>query len=233
MIENIYNKIQNLEDAMEYMTDNMTLMCSGFGGVGTPPLLCDEIRKKNVKNITLISNDAGFPNVGVGPLVCNGHVKQMITTHIGSNPFAGKLMNEGKMDVEFIPQGTFCEQIRAGGVGLGGILVDSGIDTIIGEGKKTVMVNKVEYMIAPALRAKVGIIYAKKADPFGNLVYNKTARGNNPLIAMACDFTIVQVEEIVPLGSLNPEEIVTPGVFVDMIVTGKGGEWTWVWQQEK
>lgn len=232
MIENQYKKIKNLEYAMEYIKNGTTLMCGGFGGVGTSPLFAKAIFEKNVQNLTIISNDAAFPKVGIGPVVCNGQVIKMITTHIGSNPIAGRLMTEGKMEVEFIPQGTFAEAVRAGGIGLGGILVDSGIDTIIGKDYQRTDINNKTYMIVPAIRAEVGIIYAKKADPYGNLIYDKTARNTNPLMAMACDLTIVHAQEIVPLGELNPEEIITPGVFVDIIVTGEGGRWTWAWEKE-
>ncbi len=228
--ENIYGKIQSADKAMEHMHDGMVMMCGGFGGVGSPPLLCKSVADYHFTDITLICNDAGFPHLGIGPVVCNGQVKKMITTHIGSNPVAGRLINEGKMEAEFIPQGTFCERIRAGGVGLGGILCDIGIDTVIANGKDKITLNSREYLIEPAITAEVGIFYAKKADPFGNLIYDKTARNTNPLMVMACDFSIVQAEEIVPLGGLNPEEIITPGVYVDMVVAGQGGEWKWNWQ---
>lgn len=232
MVENQYNKIKTLEYAMKYIKNGTTLMCGGFGGVGTSPLITKAIYEKNVRNLMLISNDAAFPKVGIGPVVCNGQVKKMITTHIGSNPIAGRLMTEKKMKVEFIPQGTFVECIRAGGVGLGGVLVDSGIDTMIRKNYQIIDVNNRAYMVVPAIRAEVGVIYAKKADPYGNLIYDKTARNTNPLMAMACDLTIVHAEEIVPIGELDPEEIITPGVFVDIIVTGEGGRWTWPWQKE-
>ncbi len=232
MIENTFQKIQTLDKAMEHIRDGVSLMAGGFGGVGTPPLLCKGILDKNVQDITLISNDAGFPNVGVGPMVCRGQVKKMITTHIGSNPFAGKRMIEKRMEVTFIPQGTFHEQIRAGAMGLGGVLVDIGMGTVAADGYEKYEMNQKEYMIAPAITAQVGIIYAKKADPYGNLIYDKTARCNNPIMAGACDYVIVQAEEIVPLGDLNPDEIVTPGIYVNMIISGKGGEWKWAWEEK-
>ncbi|SEW44496.1 CoA transferase subunit A [[Clostridium] fimetarium] len=232
MIENIFKKIQTLDKAMEHIQDGVTLMVGGFGGVGAPPLLCKGILDKNVRDITLISNDASFPNVGVGPIVCNGQVKKMITTHIGSNPFAGKRMNDKLMEVTFIPQGTFCEQIRAGAMGLGGVLIDTGIDTIIAEGYEKYKLNNKDYMIAPAITAEVAIIYAKKADTYGNLVYDKTARCSNPIMAAACDYVIVQADEIVALGELDPEEIITSGIYVDMIISGKGGEWKWAWEKK-
>jgi acetate CoA/acetoacetate CoA-transferase alpha subunit len=230
-MENTFQKIQTLEKAMEHIHDGVRLMVGGFGGVGTPPLLCKAILDSGIRDITLICNDAGFPKVGIGPVICNGQVSKMITTHIGSNPFAGKRMIEKQMEVTFIPQGTFNEQIRAGGMGLGGVLADTGIDTAAAEGYDRYRLEGREYLIAPAITAQVGIFYAKKADPYGNLVYDKTARGNNPIMLPACDYAIVQAEEIVPLGALAPDDIVTPGIYVNMIVTGKGGEWQWAWEE--
>ncbi len=229
-IENTFEKIVSIQDAMSYIHDGTVLMYGGFGGVGTSPLIIDEIIKKDVKDLILIGNDTGFPEVGIGRVVCNEQVKKIITTHIGSNPVAGKLMNEGKLEVEFSPQGTFAERVRAGGVGLGGVLVDIGLGTVVEKGKSMIDVEGTTYLLEKPLRADVGIVYAKAADPFGNLIYDKTARNFNPLVAMASDVTIVHAEEIVPLGGLNPEAIITPGVYVDKIITGKGGEWQWAWQ---
>lgn len=230
MTENIFSKIKSIDDAMMYIKDRTILMYGGFGGVGTSPLLIDEIVRKNVQELTLIGNDAGFPDVGIGRVVSNGQVKRMITTHIGSNPIAGKLMNEGKMEIEFSPQGTFAERLRAGGVGLGGILVDVGIGTVVEDNKDLIEVDNKKYLLEKPLKAEVGIVYAKAADPFGNLIYDKTARNFNPLVAMASELTIVHAEEIVSLGDLDPEAIVTPGVYVDVIVSGKRGDWKWIWQ---
>lgn len=177
----------------------------------------------------MVGNDTGFPDVGIGRLVTNERVKSLITSHIGSNPNAGRQLNEGRLQIEFSPQGTLAERIRAGGVGLGGVLVDVGVDTIVEEGKRTVEMNGKTYLVETALTAEVSIVYAKKSDPFGNLVFDKSARNMNPHVAMAGDITIVEAEEIVPLGSLDPEEIVVPGVFVNYIVPSEGVNWKWVW----
>lgn len=231
MIENTFQKIQTLEQAMAHIRDDIVLMCGGFGGVGTSPLLTQALLQKNVRGLTLISNDAGFPWVGIGPVICNGQVKKMITTHIGSNPVAGRMMSEGTMEVEFVPQGTFAERLRAGGCGLGGVLVDTGLDTIVAEGQQTVLLEGRPYMIAPALTAEVGLVYAKKADAYGNLVFDKTACNINPFVAMASGYTIVHAEELVE--EIDPGEVMLPGIFVDCIVTGQGGEWKWVWEAAK
>ncbi|MBN9897934.1 acetate CoA-transferase subunit alpha [Bacillus cereus] len=228
-ITNTFGKLKEIEEVISLFHDDMTLMFGGFGGIGSPPSLIQAILEKGVTNLNLIGNDTGFPDVGIGRLVTNERVKSLITSHIGSNPNAGRQLNEGRLQIEFSPQGTLAERIRAGGVGLGGVLVDVGVDTIVEEGKRTVEMNGKTYLVETALTAEVSIVYAKKADPFGNLVFDKSARNMNPHVAMAGDITIVEAEEIVPLGNLDPEEIVVPGVFVNYIVPSKGVNWKWVW----
>jgi acetate CoA/acetoacetate CoA-transferase alpha subunit len=224
------NKIVTIEEALKHINDGCTLMYGGFGGVGTPPTLIQGILNKGVKELTLIGNDAGFPDIGIGRLVSDERAKKVIASHIGSNPNAGRLMNEGKLEVEFSPQGTLAERIRAAGVGLGGIFVDIGIGTIAEEGKDKIVIDGKEYLIETALTSEVSVVYAKKADPLGNLVYDKSARNFNPLAAMAGAFTIAEVEEIVPAGELDPECIATPGIYVDMVIPTKGVNWKWAWQ---
>lgn len=224
------NKIVTIEEALKHINDGCTLMYGGFGGVGTPPTLIQGILNKGVKELTLIGNDAGFPDIGIGRLVSDERAKKVIASHIGSNPNAGRLMNEGKLEVEFSPQGTLAERIRAGGVGLGGIFVDIGIGTIAEEGKDKIVIDGKEYLIETALTSEVSVVYAKKADPLGNLVYDKSARNFNPLAAMAGAFTIAEVEEIVPAGELDPECIATPGIYVDMVIPTKGVNWKWAWE---
>ncbi|MGG0249026.1 CoA transferase subunit A [Peribacillus frigoritolerans] len=224
------NKIVTMEEALEHISDGCTLMYGGFGGVGTPPTLVQGIFDKGVKELTLIGNDTGFPDIGIGRLVTAERAKKVIASHIGSNPNAGKLMTEGKLQVEFSPQGTLAERIRAGGVGLGGIFVDVGIGTIAEEGKDKIVIEGKEYLVETALTAEVSIVHAKKADSLGNLVYDKTACNFNPLVAMAGAFTIAEVDEIVPAGELDPECIATPGIYVDMVIPTKGVNWKWAWQ---
>ncbi|MEW5552078.1 CoA transferase subunit A [Peribacillus frigoritolerans] len=224
------NKIVTLEEALEHISDGCTLMYGGFGGVGTPPTLVQGILAKGVKELTLIGNDTGFPDIGIGRLVTAERAKKVIASHVGSNPNAGRLMTEGKLQVEFSPQGTLAERIRAGGVGLGGIFVDVGIGTIAEEGKNKIVIEGKEYLVETALTAEVSIVHAKKADSLGNLVYDKTACNFNPLVAMAGAFTIAEVDEIVPAGELDPECIATPGIYVDMVIPTKGVNWKWAWQ---
>lgn len=230
-MDNPFQKISTLQQALDHLHDGMTIMFGGFGGVGSPPNLIDGIIERNLKGLTLIGNDTGFPHIGIGKIVSQGRAKKIIASHIGSNPIAGKLMNEGALEVEFSPQGTLAERIRAGGMGLGAILTDIGVENdIVLAGKKQMDLNGKTYLVEPALTAEVSIVYAQKADPYGNLIYNKTARNTNPLVAMAGDFTIAEVEEIVPLGTLNPEGIVTPGIFVDMVIPSTGVNWKWAWE---
>lgn len=230
-MENTYNKIIEIDEAMKHFRDGMIIMFGGFGGIGTPPALIDGILDNGFKDLTLIGNDSGFPNIGIGKVVSQGRAKKMIASHIGSNPVAGQLMTDGKMEVEFSPQGILAERIRAGGVGIPAILSDIGLDNdIVTSNKQTCNLSGKKYLVETALTAEISIVFAKKADPYGNLIYDKSARNTNPLVAMAGDMTIAEVEEIVPLGSLDPDEIITPGVFVDYIVPSKGVNWKWAWE---
>lgn len=230
-MENPFGKITTIETVMDFFHDGMTLMFGGFGGVGSPPTLIDCILKKGVQNLTLIGNDTGFPHIGIGKIVSRGRAKKVIASHIGSNPVAGQLMHDGKLEVEFSPQGILAERIRAGGVGLPAILSDIGMDNeIVSNDKPRYVLNGNEYLIETALTAEVSIVYAKKADVYGNLIYDKSARNTNPLVAMAGKLTIAEVEEIVPLGSLDPDEIITPGVFVDYVISSQGVNWKWAWE---
>lgn len=226
----LINKVVSIKEAISFIKEGCTIMFGGFGGVGNPPTLINEIIRKDVKELTLIGNDTGFPDIGIGRIVSRGMAKKIIVSHIGSNPIAGKLMMEGELEVEFSPQGTLVERIRAGGMGLGGILTDIGLDSMIEEGKQKVTVAGKEYLVEPALTADISIVYAKKADTFGNLIYETSARNTNPLVAMAGKWTIAEVEEIVEVGELNPEEIITPGIYVDRVVKSKGVDWKWAWE---
>ncbi|TKC18142.1 CoA transferase subunit A [Robertmurraya kyonggiensis] len=223
-------KVASLEKALSFITDECVLMYGGFGGVGNPPTIINGILEKGVKDLILIGNDAGFPEIGIGKIVSRERAKKLITTHIGSNPIAGKLMVEGKLEVEFCPQGILAERIRAGGAGLGGILSDIGIGSVIEKGKQKVLVGGREFLIETPLQADVAIVHAKKADTYGNLIYDKSARNTNPIVATAGKITIAEAEEIVEVGELDPESIITPGIYVDFIVQSKGVDWKWAWE---
>ncbi|RNB74976.1 CoA transferase subunit A [Brevibacillus invocatus] len=217
------SKLITMEEAAELIQDGIRLMYGGFGGMGSPDHLIDQILDKGVRDLTLIGNDAGFSNRGIGKLITQERVKKMLTTHIGSNPQAGRQMMEGKLEVIFFPQGILVEKIRAGGVGIPAILVEPGMGDVTAKKEQLIVYAGEKYLVEPALTADVGIVYAKQADTYGNLIYEKAARNVNPLVAMAAQTTIAEVEEIVPVGELDPESIVTPGIFVDYIVLTRGG----------
>jgi len=224
-------KVKTINEAMRYIKNGSSLMFGGFGGIGNPPTLIKEILGHGIKDLTLIGNDAGFPHVGIGQLITAKRVKKLIASHIGSNPNAGKQMNDKTLDIEFSPQGTLVERIRAGGAGLGGILTDVGVDGLVADNKEKIELDGKIWLIERPLVADVAIIYAKKADEYGNLIFDKSARNTSPLVAMAGDVTIVEAEEIVPKGALDAEEIVTPGAFIDIIVQSEGVNWKWAWEQ--
>lgn len=225
------NKVTSIDKVISFFHNGMSLMFGGFGGVGSPPTIIDEIIEKGVKDLTLIGNDTGFPHIGIGKLIRLERASKVIVSHIGSNPYAGELMNAGRLEVEFSPQGTLAERIRAGGVGLAAIVTDVGMENdMVAMDKPILELAGKHYLVETALTAEVSIVYAKQADAFGNLVYDKSARNTNPLVAMAGSITIAEAEEIVPIGKLNPEEIVTPGVFVDYVIPSKGVNWKWAWE---
>jgi len=204
-------------DAGAKIKDGNTVMIGGFGVPGTPMALIHALVAHGARNLTLVKNDANEPGMGVDHLLRSGQVARLITTHLGLNSHAIGLMNAGAIEVEFNPQGILAERIRAGGAGLGGILSDIGIGTELGDGKAVVDVAGKSYLVEAALRADVALIHADRADTFGNLAYVATARNFNPLMAMAADCVIAEVEQILPLGGLAPNDIHTAGVFVDHV----------------
>ncbi len=228
-MKNKFGKIRSIDDAMAHIDDGCRIMIAGFGGHGSPFDLCEEIIKKNVRDLTIISVDAGDPDLGPDHIIANGQCKKLITSHIGATKAAGELLNAGELEVEFCSQGTLAERIRAGGVGLGGILTDVGTGTMIEYDKKKVTVDGTEYLLETPLRADVAILQAEKADEYGNLTYKGTSRGLNPLMARAADLTIAVAKEIVPMGDIDPELVITPGAFVDIIIQERS-DWTWPWQ---
>jgi acetate CoA/acetoacetate CoA-transferase alpha subunit len=227
---NLFNKVTDYDTVRSLFFDGMTLLFGGFGGVGTPPGLVDCLIESGIKNINLIGNDAGFPWIGMGKFICLERAQSLVASHIGSNPIAGDLMNQGKLKVEFSPQGILVERIRAGGVGLDGFLTQIGKGTKLEYEKPIVTIGDKEFLYEAPITGDVAIVYAKKADTFGNLVFDKTARNTNPYVAMASKLTVVEADEIVPMGELNPEEIIVPGIYVKHIVPSKGYNWKWKWE---
>lgn len=212
------SKIKTLEDVLEKFSDNQVIMFGGFLAVGTPESLVDCLLKKGVTGLTVIGNDTSFPDRGIGRLIMTKQIKKVIVSHIGTNKETGRQMNAGEIEVELVPQGTLAERIRSAGAGLGGFLTPTGVGTIIEEGKQKLTVNGCEFILEMPLKADIAILKAWKADTYGNLVFRRSARNFNPLMALAADLVIVEAEEIVEVGDLDPDEIVTPGALVDMIV---------------
>ncbi|WP_085993876.1 acetate CoA-transferase subunit alpha [Oceanobacillus senegalensis] len=212
------NKVITMKDAINTFKDSMTIMCGGFMGVGASEKLVSAILESNAKDLTLISSDTAYEETGVGPLVANNRIKRLIASHIGTNPMTGKKMIAGEIDVELVPQGTLAERLHAGGAGLGGVLTPTGVGTVVEEGKATIEVDGKVYLLEKPLKADVAIIKAHKADKAGNLVYHQSARNFNPMMALAADLVVVEVEEIVEIGELDPNTVVTPGVVVDKIL---------------
>lgn len=212
------NKQATIQDITQCITDGMSVMIGGFLGVGTPELLVKIMIDQGVKDITLISNDTAFVDKGVGRLVANHQVKKAIVSHIGTNKASGQQMIAQELLVEFVPLGTLVERIRCGGAGLGGVLTLTGIGTVVEDNKQKICVDGVEYLLEKALRADVAFLKAKKADKAGNLIYDKTARNLNPIMALAADLVIVEVDELVEIGEIDPDEVITPGLLVDKIL---------------
>ncbi|RJX27485.1 MAG: CoA transferase subunit A [Acholeplasma sp.] len=204
------------EEFMALLKDGMRIMVGGFLTCGTPEKLIDWLVESNIKDLTIICNDAGYPERGVGKLLLNNQVKKLIVTHIGTNPNAGKLMSEGQVEVELIPQGTFVEQIRAYAGRLGGVLSPTGIHTPVEEGKEIIEIKGQKYILSEPIGADLAIINAYKADAYGNLIYQGSSRNFNPTMAMAADKVVVLVKE--RILDLDPEVIITPHPFVDYIV---------------
>ena len=202
----------------DVLRDGMTIMAGGFGLCGIPGALIEAIKESGVKDLICISNNAGVDDAGLGVLLQTRQIKRMISSYVGENATFAKQYLAGELEIEFNPQGTLAERIRAGGAGIPAFYTATGVGTIIAEGKPTAEFDGRMYVQERGLFADLAIIHAWKADPEGNLVYRKTARNFNPIMATAAAMTVVEVEELVPLGALDGDHIVTPGIFVKRIV---------------
>ena len=222
------NKIMTADEAVAKIKDGDSIMVGGFMACGTPEILIDALVRKNVRHLTIICNDAGVPGRGVGKLISNGQVKKLIASHVGLNPEVAQRMNtdveEDKLECVLVPQGTLAERVRAGGAGLGGILTPTGVGTIVAEGKQVINVQGKDYLLEEPLRADHAFLRGSVTDKFGNTTYNGTTRTFNPMMATAADNVIVGTCEIVEIGEIDPNHVVTSGIFVDAIV---GGEKPW------
>jgi acetate CoA/acetoacetate CoA-transferase alpha subunit len=206
-----------LQEAVGHIPNGASLMIGGFMGVGTPEGLVDELLRQGKRDLTVIANDTAVPGVGIAKLVSAGAVRKVIASHIGLNPETQQKMLAGTMEVELVPQGTLIERIRAAGFGLGGILTPTGVDTVVEEGKRKLEVDGREYLLETALHADFALVQAFVADYLGNLTYALTARNFNPVIAMAGDTVIVEAEQIVPVGVIPPDHVMTPAPLVDYL----------------
>jgi 3-oxoacid CoA-transferase subunit A len=214
------NKVHpNARDALSgLLRDNITILSGGFGLCGIPATLIEAIRESGVTGLTVISNNAGIDDAGLGLLLRTRQIRKMISSYVGENATFAQQYLAGELEIEFNPQGTLAERIRAGGAGIPGFYTATGVGTQIAEGKETKVFDGRTYVLERGLRGDLAVIHAWKADPEGNLIYRKTARNFNPIMATAAAVTVVEVEELVPLGSLDPDCIATPGIFVDRIV---------------
>lgn len=198
--------------------DGMIVVCGGFGLCGMPESLIDALLETGVKDLTVVSNNAGIDGVGLGKLIESGQIKKMISSYVGNNKSFEKAYLNGDIELEFSPQGTMAERIRAGGAGIPGFYTKTGVGTLIADGKHHREFRGKTYILEEGIFADLALIRAEKADHEGNLMFRKTARNFNPMMATAGAMTLVEVEEIVPSGTLDPDHIHTPGIFVQRIV---------------
>jgi len=208
------------DEAISHIKDGMTIMVGGFLGCGTPERLIDKLVESGVKDLTLIANDTSFEEQGVGKLIVSKQIKKAIVSHIGTNRETGRQLNAGELEVILVPQGTLIEQIRCGGMGLGGFLTPTGVGTVVEEGKEKMTINGKDYLLELPLKADIALLYGTKVDKKGNIYYDATTRNFNPIIAMAADTVIVEADEIVEVGEIDPNDVVTPSIFVNYIVGG-------------
>lgn len=219
------NKIyESVDAAVADMTDGITLMAGGFGLCGNPENLIAAIHRKGIKDITLISNNCGTTDLGLGILLQNKQIKKIVASYVGENKEFERQFLSGEIEVELNPQGTLAERIRAGGAGIGGFYTPTGVGTKVAEGKETRVIDGKEYLLEKPLVADYAIVRAWKADKWGNLIFRKTARNFSPMMCKAAKITIVEAEEIVEVGELDPDAIHVPSIYVHRIVQGSNYE---------
>jgi 3-oxoacid CoA-transferase subunit A len=220
----ISKEISGVEEACKDVRDSMTLMLGGFGLCGIPENCIDELVRLGVKDVTCISNNAGVDNFGLGKLLKKSQIRKMISSYVGENEEFERQMLSGELEVDLIPQGSLAERCRAGGAGIPAFYTPAGYGTEVAEGKEVREFNGKPHVLESALTADFAFVKAWKGDSSGNLIYKATSRNFNPMMAMAGKITVAEVEELVPLGSLDPNEIHTPGIFVQRIFQGKSYE---------
>jgi 3-oxoacid CoA-transferase subunit A len=217
-------RIASADAAIAKLADGATILMGGFGLCGIPENLIAALRRKGTKDLTIISNNPGSDDFGIGLLLQNGQVKKMISSYVGENKVFEQMVLKGELQMELNPQGTLAERIRAGGAGIPAFYTPTGYGTMVAEGKETREFAGRPYVLESALRGNFAFIKAWRGDRWGNLAYRKTARNFNPMMATAADYVIAEVEEVVNLGQLVPDQIHTPGIFVDAILQGTSYE---------
>lgn len=219
------NKIvASADEAVKDIPDGAVIMSGGFGLCGNPENLIRALHRKGVNGLTIISNNCGIDTKGLGILLAAGQVKKMISSYVGENKTFERLYLEGKLEVELCPQGTLAERIRAGGAGIGGFFTPTGVGTLVAQGKETRVIDGREYVLELPLKADFALVKAWRGDAWGNLVYQKTTRNFTPMMATAARVTIAEVEEVVPIGAIDPESVHTPGIYVKRVVKGESFE---------
>jgi len=217
-------RISSPDAALANLRDGMTVLMGGFGLCGIPENLIEAVRRKGTKDLIVVSNNAGVDDFGIGVLLQNRQVKKMISSYVGENKLFEKLVLSGELQVELNPQGTLAERIRAGGAGIPAFYTPTGYGTMVAEGKETREFDGRHYVLERALHGDFAFIKAWKGDRWGNLIYRKTARNFNPMMATAADYVIAEVEVLVETGELPPDVVHTPGIFVNAIFEGKDHE---------
>ncbi|HMI53913.1 MAG TPA: CoA transferase subunit A [Candidatus Saccharimonadales bacterium] len=213
-------RISSPDDALANLHDGATILMGGFGLCGIPENLIAAVRRRGSKDLTIVSNNAGVDDFGIGLLLENRQVKKMISTYVGENKLFEKLVTSGELELELNPQGTLSERLRAGGAGIPAFYTPTGYGTLVAEGKETREFDGRQYVMERGIRGNFAFVKAHKGDRWGNLVYRKTSRNFNPMMATAADYVIAEVEELVDLGQLDPDQIHTPGIYVDAIFQG-------------
>jgi len=213
-------RITSPDDAIGNLRDGMTVLMGGFGLCGIPENLIAAVRRKGTKDLTIVSNNAGVEDFGIGLLLQNHQVKKMVSSYVGENKLFEKLVLSGELQVELNPQGTLAERLRAGGAGIPAFYTPTGYGTMVAEGKETREFDGRPYVLERALRGDFAFVKAWRGDRWGNLIFRKTARNFNPMMATAADYVIAEVEELVEPGKLPPDQVHTPGIYVDAIFQG-------------
>ncbi|MBD2838900.1 CoA transferase subunit A [Pseudomonas sp. JM0905a] len=213
-------RVYSYEEALDGLTDNMTVLAGGFGICGIPENLIAEIRRRGVKGLTVVSNNCGIDGFGLGVLLEDRQIRKMIASYVGENALFEQQLLSGELEVELTPQGTLAEKMRAGGAGIPAFFTATGYGTPIAEGKEVREFNGRKYILEPSITGDFAIVKGWKADHFGNVIYRHTAQNFNPLAATAGRITVVEVEEIVEPGELDPAHIHTPGIYVDRVICG-------------